>query len=170
MPGKSQDRTKDALVVKASELSQIERELVLERYKFIQQEIRSANENVYRFVAMYQTVATAATGAVLALFVGYRKWSIPPEVARAGVRGLLILITVVAAFCILLISIGVFSWIDYRREECSLATRVIDDGFRDAPMWRNFLRWYETYIVLFVLATVALVWILASSLLIPHMS
>jgi len=135
-----------------------EKDFALERYKYILQQIHTVNENVYRFLAIYQTLAVALVSAGLALLVGYRKWGIQPSVARSGVVGLMWLTTVIAAFAVLLIIVGVFSWLDYRREECELTDVVVRPGFRKPPQSRNILRWYETYIVLFIVGTIAFLW------------
>jgi hypothetical protein len=66
-----------------------EQEFQLERYKYILQRIHTVNENVYRFLAIYQALAVALVSGGVALFVGYRKWNIPVSVARSGVIGLM---------------------------------------------------------------------------------
>ena len=142
--------------------------IVVERYKYILQEIHTVNENVYRFLAIFQAVVTALVTAMLLLFVSYSKWCIAPGTARTGVRGLLALITVIAGFTILLILVGVLSWLDYRREECELTTNYFVVGFRSPPRLRNFYRWYETYIVLFIIAITVLLWVLSETFLIPR--
>ncbi|WP_437018698.1 hypothetical protein [Streptomyces sp. enrichment culture] len=145
------------------------RDFILERYRYILQQIHAVNENAYRFLAIYQTIATGLVGATLALFVGYRKWGISPSAARGGVIGLITLTTVVAAFTITLIIIGIFSWIDYRNEECDITDEMISPGFRKRPNRRNFFRWYETYFALFILFSVVTMWSLVEIFLIPKM-
>jgi len=142
-------------------------EFVVERYKYILQQIHTINENVYRFLAIFQTIATALVTAALALFVGYSKWGIKAGTARDGITGLLILITVMAAFTVLMIVVGTASWFDYRREECELVAKYFEPDFRGKPRLRNFYRWYETYIVLFIIAVTVLLWILGEALLMP---
>jgi hypothetical protein len=142
--------------------------IVVERYQYILQQLHTVNENVYRFLAIFQTVVTALVTAALALFVGYSKWKIAPGTARTGVLGLLVLATVIAAFTILLIVVGVLAWLDYRREECELTAKYFAADFRSPPRLRNFYRWYETYIVLFIIAVTVLLWILVTALLIPR--
>ncbi|UFN94256.1 hypothetical protein [Micromonospora aurantiaca] len=142
-------------------------EFHLERYRYILQQLGATNENVHRFLALYQTLATTIAAAALALFVGYRKWSIDPNVAKAGVIGLFVLLTVVAAFTALLIVVGVMTWIDYRREECELTTEMVGQNFRSPPRLRNFFRWYETYVLGFVLVSVSVMWMLAVTYVIP---
>ena len=146
-----------------------EDEFSLERYKYILQQIHTVNENVYRFLAIYQALATALVGGGLALFVGYRKWGIPASVARSGIIGLMWLITVIAAFAILLIIIGILSWLDYRREECELTDTAVRPGFRKRPEPRNFWRWYETYIILFIAGSIGFLWSYTFSFILPAM-
>jgi hypothetical protein len=141
----------------------------LERYKYILQQIHTVNENVYRFLAIYQTLATVLVSLVLALFVGYREWGIDASVARAGVVGLMILVNVIAAFTVLLIFVGVLTWFDFRREECDLTNAIVYPGFRKRPQVRNLLRWYETYVISFIVVTIGILWILVSALILPGM-
>jgi hypothetical protein len=141
----------------------------LERYKYILQQIHTINENVYRFLAVYQTLAVAIVGGGLALFVGYRKWQIAASVARTGIVGLMWLVTIAAAFAVLLIIMGVLNWWDYRKEECELTDAVVRPGFRKPPRLQNLLRWYETYIVLFIAGSVAFLWAYALAFMLPAM-
>lgn len=149
--------------------SATEEEFALERYKYILRQISTVNENVYRFLAIYQTLATALVGGALALFVGYRKWGIEASVARAGMIGLMLLTTVIAAFAILLIITGVLNWWDYRKEECELTDAAVRPGFRGPPQKGNFLRWYETYIVLFIGGSVVFLWSYVLWFILPAM-
>ncbi|MCU8594002.1 MULTISPECIES: hypothetical protein [Streptomyces] len=144
-------------------------ELALERYRYILQQIHTVNENAHRFLALYQTLATALISAALVLFVGYRGWGLEPATARGGVVGLLVLVTLVAAFTGLLIVIGALAWLDYRNEECDITDELIGPGFRKRPQPRNFLRWYETYVALFILFSVLTMWVIAATLLLPAM-
>ncbi len=141
----------------------------LERYKYILQQLHTLNENVYKFLALYQTLATTLVGAGLALFVGYQGWGIDVRTARLAIVALLWLVTLVAAFTMLLIVVGVLNWIDYRREECELADEIVYPGFRRPPRIGNFVRWYETYILLFIASSIGFVWVYAEVLLLPAM-
>ena len=142
----------------------------VERYKYILQQLHTVNENVYRFLAIYQTLATVLVGAALALFVRYEDWKIRPEIAQIGAVAILVLVTVIAGFTVLLIVVGVFSWLDYRREECELTEEAVRPGFRRAPDPRNFWRWYETWIVGFIAASILVMWGLAVVVVLPAIS
>ncbi|MGW6721667.1 hypothetical protein [Streptomyces sp. NPDC054995] len=144
-------------------------EFALERYRYILQQIQAINENAHRFLAIYQTLATALVGAALALFVGYQKWDLSPATARGGVIGLLTLTTVVAAFTSTLIIVGAIAWLDYRNEECDITEEVVGPNFRKRPRPGNLLRWYETYVLLFILVSVITMWVLTGYLLLPAM-
>lgn len=141
--------------------------IVVERYKYILQQIHTVNENVYRFLTIFQTLVTAIVTAALALFVSYAKWGVAPSTARTGVTGLLILVTVIAGFTTVLVVVGVLSWLDYRREECELTAKYFEPGFRSPPRLRNFYRWYETYVIVFIIAVTITIWLLGEVLIIP---
>lgn len=142
----------------APELSQ-GRDFALERYKFILQQIHATNENTYRFLAIYQTLATTLSGAALALFVNWQDWGVTAPVARATVVGLMALTSLVACFTVLQTVVGALNWLDYRREECELTDEMVYPGFRSRPSTGNYLRWYETYIVIFIVGSVLLAWL-----------
>lgn len=141
----------------------------LERYKFILQQLNALNENSFKVLALYQTLATATIGAGLALFVGYRNWEIDPVIARSGLVALLWLLTIIASFTILLLLIGILSWLDYRKEECELTDQIVYPGFRDPPRLKNALRWHEGYLILFVVCATAFVWVCGHVVLLPAM-
>jgi hypothetical protein len=147
--------------------SKSEEEFALERYKYILQQIHTSNENTYRFLALYQTLAVAIVGGGVTLFVGYRKWDIAPSVARTGIVGLMWLATIVGAFAILLIVMGIFNWWDYRKEECDLTDTIVRPGFRKPPEAKNWFRWYETYIVLFIVGSVGFLWAYTLAFILP---
>jgi hypothetical protein len=145
-------------------------DFALERYKFILQQIHTVNENLYRFLAIYQALATTLVGGALAVFVGYRRWGISASTARGGVVGLLALATVVAGFTTVLIVVGAFAWMDYRHEECDLTDELVRPGFRARPRTGNAVRWYELYVLLFIWVSVAAMWLLAWLLVLPAMT
>ena len=142
----------------------------VERYKYILQQLHTVNENVYRFLAIYQTLATLLVGAALTLFVRYDEWKIERPVAEIGIVSLLLLVTATAAFTVLLIVVGVFNWRDYRVEECKLTAEAIRPGYREPPKWGNLWRWYETYIVLFIIGSVGFMWLGTVFVLLPAMA
>ncbi|MFF2099626.1 hypothetical protein [Streptomyces sp. NPDC058202] len=153
----------------APEESTLRREFAIERYRYILQQIHTVNENVYRFLGIYQALATALTGGALALFVGYRRWNIEPSVARGGVIGLLSLTSVVAAFTIMLVLVGALSWLDYRNEECDVTDAMVGIDFRKRPRTGNLFRWYETYVILFIATSIIAMWTLAAIFVLSEM-
>lgn len=152
---------------RALQRAEVEREFAQERYKYILQQIHTLNENVYKFLAIYQTLTAVVVGGGLTLFVSYRKWGIAPPLVRSGLIGLMWLETGIAAFTVLLIYIGILSWLDYRHEECDLTDRMVGSEFRERPKVGNFFRWYETYIMLFIVAATCFMWIYTLKLLLP---
>ncbi|MET9070989.1 hypothetical protein ABZX95_02185 [Streptomyces sp. NPDC004232] len=151
-----------------AEAGALRNQFALERYRYVLQQIQAVNENAHRFLAIYQTLATTLVGAALALFVGYRKWEVAPDTARSGVIGLLILTTMVAAFSATLIVVGAFAWVDYRNEECDITDEMVGPNFRKRPRPGNLFRWYETYVLLFIVLSVIIMWALCGFLVIPR--
>jgi hypothetical protein len=143
--------------------------VVLERYRYLQSQITSTNEATYRYLTLYQTLTTAVVSGGLALFVGYKDWQIAGGTAKNGLIGLLILETIIACFTCLLLAAGVASWFDYRREEAELLNGYLASNFREQPSFRNFYRWYETYIIAFIVVITSAIWILSSVKLFPIM-
>ncbi|MFL0288445.1 hypothetical protein ACJH6J_24040 [Mycobacterium sp. SMC-18] len=143
--------------------------VVLERYKYINSQLAALNDSAHKFLSLYQTLTAAIVTAGLALFVGYRGWGISADNAHKGLIGLLLLQAIVAAFTCAFLLAGVASWLDYRREEVTLLRDYLDQSFREAPKIRNFYRWYETYMVLLVVASAVVISILALTRLSPAM-
>ena len=141
----------------------------LERYRYILQQTNAVNENVFRFLTLYQTMVTALVTGGLALFVGYRTWGITRSVARDGVIGALLLVTFIAAFTVVFLVVGMLTWLDYRHEECDLTDAVVYPGFRSRPRVGNVQRWYELYIVLFIALSTIVLWALAWFYVLPAM-
>ncbi|HEX8220895.1 MAG TPA: hypothetical protein VF914_17025 [Chloroflexia bacterium] len=139
----------------------------LERYKYILKEIQALNGNLYRYLTLFQVLASAIIGGGITLFVGWRELNIDASAARAGIYGLLSLLVLVAAFIVLSLIIGILSWLDYRREEVELLEREVGKGRREKPRLRNFWRWHETYVVLFVILTVAAIYSYTENQIVP---
>lgn len=139
----------------------------LERYKFILNEIHFLNDSVHKYLTLFQTLGTAVVGAAAAVFVSWRKLAINAEIAKMTIEVLLGLFLALAGFVILLVLAGIFSWLDYRKEEVKLLNEAVAPGFRDTPNPRNFWRWYETYVVLFMLAIAVAAYSFVECLILP---
>jgi len=127
----------------------------VERYKYLLQEMRSLNENVYKHLTLFQTLATAVIGASTAVLVSWKKLDVGPDIARITIWTLACLLFVLAMFTVLSIASGMLAWFDYRKEEVVLLDRAVYPGFRKSPTLRNLLHWQETYVILFVLSLAA---------------
>jgi hypothetical protein len=139
----------------------------LERYKYILTQINALNENLHKYLTLFQTLATAILSAVVAVVVGWPKLGISASVARLGIRSLLGILVILALFVIFSVLSGMFSWMDYRREEVELLDKEVHVGFRSAPKSGNLWRWYETHALIFILLFVIVVWIVAEWRIMP---
>lgn len=139
----------------------------LERYKYILQEIRSLNENVHKYLTLFQTLATAIVGGGVGIFLGWQSLKITADIARIGILTLLSFFTILALFVIVEMLSGIFSWIDYRKEEVDLLNEEVRAGFRQSPNIHNFWRWYETYIIIFIIMVVVFTHIFVRNNILP---
>ena len=139
----------------------------LERYKFILQEIHFLNENIHKYLALFQALATGVISAGVAVFVSWQKLNISVDTARMAIYGLLGLVVFLAFFVILFILAGMFSWFDYRKEEVELLDKAVGKGFRSAPKLGNLWRWYETYLILFIIVFVVVMFVFTTGQIIP---
>lgn len=148
--------------------NEIARDLIKSRYDYILRQIQIVDENVYRFLAIYQTLMTVLVGAQILLFVNHRRWSLSASTTKIGLIGILALETIIASFAALMIIIGVLNWLDYRTEECDISDAVFGNGFRQRPTISNWYRWYETYILAFILMSLGAIWLLVYAFAIPR--
>lgn len=139
----------------------------LERYKFLLQQISFLNENAFRTLTLYQTLAAGILGAGVGLFVGRSELGIDAATARLGLRALIGLLGLVTLFVVLSIGAGVASWVDYRKEEADLLDAEIAPGFRERPKLGNLWRWYETLFAMTAIVVFLAVWGFVESRIIP---
>lgn len=143
------------------------RSIVEARYGHILQQIRVVNENVFRFLAIYQTLISALAGGQVLLFINHDHWALSQSTTKIGLYGLLILETIVGIFTALMVIVGALSWFDYRSEECDISDVILGTNFRKRPSIANWYRWYETYIVVFVFLSLVALWLLVVVWMIP---
>jgi ABC-type uncharacterized transport system permease subunit len=142
-------------------------EFKLERYKYILAEIHALNENVNKYLTLFQALATAIVGGGVGLFLTWQSQNLGADLAVAGIRGLLGLLILLGLFLVFTIVSGIFSWFDYRKEEVALLNEVVGPGFRDPPEWRNLWRWREVHVIVFVVLVVGAIWWYVESRIIP---
>ena len=142
-------------------------EFKLERYKYILLQLHSLNENIHRYLTIFQALITAVVGGIITIFVSWQNLKISVETAKIGIKGLLGLLIILSLFVIVSILSGLFSWWDYRKEEVKLLDDAVRPGFRRKPDLKNFWRWYETYIVIFILLSTLFIYRYVENSIIP---
>jgi len=149
------------------EKDDLAKELTKIRYQHILGQIQSVNENVFRFLAIYQTLISALVAGQVLLFINHQRWSLSPSTTRIALIAILVLETLVGVFSSLMIIIGIWNWLDYRSEECDISDAILGRSFRRRPSPSNWYRWYETYMVAFIFFSVIALWILVEVWMIP---
>lgn len=142
-------------------------EFQLERYKYILEEIRSLNENVHKYLTLFQTLAVTIIGSGIGIFVIWRSLGIDANTARIAIQGALGLLFLLDLFTTTSIIASLFSWFDYRQEEVDLLEKAVHPGFRKPPTFRNFWRWPEIYVLLFINVAVIVVYFYVEYQVIP---
>lgn len=132
-------------------------QVLVERYKDIAKRIRAQNENVHKYLALFQTLVVAIVVAGGAIVMSWRSLNISPETAQVSIRGLEYLLAILGVFMAGSVVAGIRTWFDYRADEVEVLNRVMGPGYRRPPTLRNLWRWPETYLLVFVVAVVGLI-------------
>jgi hypothetical protein len=130
----------------------------LEQYKYILQQRQTLNDNVHKYLALFQTLITGIAGAGVAIFVGWKELKIDAAVAVVSIKGLLWLLIILASFVVMSILSTIFSWFDNRKEEVTILNKEIAEGHESPPHWKNFWRWHETYFLVFIIVVVVTIY------------
>lgn len=125
-------------------------EFKLERYKYILQQLNSLNEQTHKYLTLFQTLITAIVGGAIVIFISWKELKVDAAIAKMALNGIVILIIILTLFVVSSVIAGIFSWMDYRREESNLINDIVGSKFRELPSWRNIWRWHELYVLLFL--------------------
>ena len=140
----------------------------LERYKYILQQLQILNENAHKYLTLFQTLATLIVGGGTYLFVSWRNFHISPDVARTSMQGLVGLLVLLTLFIIVSLLSGISSWFDYRKAELQLLNEEVGVGFRNPPRKRDWWRWYEVHMMIFIFLVAMCIVIFVETQIIPQ--
>ena len=105
----------------------LQNEIILERYKFILNEITNLNCNVNKYINIFQLISTAIIGGGVAVFLSWKSLGFAAINAIKLIEALKNLLIVITLFFIALIIVSIFSWFDFRNEETDLVNRYFKD-------------------------------------------
>jgi hypothetical protein len=143
-------------------------EFILERYKYILQQIHTLNESHQKYLNLYQSLTVAIVGGIIAIFAGWKSLQLTTEIPVIGIRGLETLLIILSGFVIVSILSSIAAWQDYRKEEVELLDIIVRPGFRKPPKLRNFWYWQETYFVVGVIISAVTICAYVELFLIPN--
>lgn len=127
----------------------------LERYKYILARKQSLNEATFKITAIYQVVIAALAISQYNVIVMLKSKSISYDIAQFSSICLFFMLAILTVLIVALLVGGVFAWLKYRRDEQEMEIDVF--GISRARVgFFNIFSWYETYIVITVLAVFAL--------------
>jgi hypothetical protein len=163
----SQSRTNNQVADPALQ-KPLKNELKMERYKYILQQLQMLNDNSHKYLTLFQTLATFIVGGGTYLFVSWRSFHISPAVARTSMQGLVGLLILMTLFIIVSLASGISSWFDYRKAELKMLDEEVGVGFRNAPRLRDWWRWYEVHMMIFIFLIVLFIVIFVETQIIPQ--
>lgn len=132
-------------------MTNLDSDLVVERYKHVLGQMTRIDEGAHKFLSLFQVTVTALLGAGGSLWLLHVEWGIGLAEARLAIELILALIAGLGLFTAALLVIGMFAWMDYRREEAALAANAASSR-RSPGSWKHLWRWQEFYMILLVLA------------------
>ncbi|MGL4483174.1 MAG: hypothetical protein ACRCTW_11730 [Lactococcus garvieae] len=144
MPSKlsSDEQNKNSLNVNFEISNETKENFLLERYKYILLRKNDLNGKTFKVLTYYQALLIAMGSALYAIV----KMNIA-EQGRIFGDCLIMLFIIISLFLTLLLTGGIFAWLDIRKDERELLISVIgiDKG---RIKKRDILTWYELYICL----------------------
>jgi hypothetical protein len=139
--------------------SELTAELVVERYKFIQEKQKHLDSMLHTNIGLVVKLLIALFGLAIA---GLSLYKSKPDIVAP--KDLVILfqlsslfIGFVCSFFLLMTLSNIFAWFGYRRDEVELLAQFGGTFKRDMPKKRNFYTWQETGFI-----TVLIIILLAS--------
>ena len=142
---------------------EVAKNLVVERFKSVLAEKERLNREVEVYLRIFLATAIGAAGISSSSFLGGGD-SINSVPSRDLVDLMISLTCLAGAFLGLLVLINIFSWFDLRYEESQIMNKF-SPGERSQPKLRNFWRWRETYVLMFIWIVTAAIWLLRTSIL-----
>lgn len=140
----------------------------LERYKHINNEISKMNTNIHTYLNQFQTIATTIIVGAVLIFVNWKPLSVEPNIAILSIKALYLFLSMLSGFIVVRILAGVFSWLDYRKEETELLNELLGEGFRKKPSFGSFWRWDEFYSIIMVVLVAVIFIVISEAIIIPN--
>lgn len=119
---------------------------LLERYKYILKQKQDLNERTFKISAVYQATIVLVCSAQYKILLDIQKADISYENGKSFSWACFAILCTASAYYLALIIGGLLAWLKYRRDEASIEEKVFGSG-RAAPSVRDFMRWYESYLL-----------------------
>ncbi|WP_417835202.1 hypothetical protein [Thalassospira xiamenensis] len=128
-----------------------ENDLTLERYKYILDQKRWLNQVSFRLTSMFQLIAIAIFVGQYKVILDHSNGMVSKDIAVSASMVLLLVSVMVSVFGIGMVVSGMFSWFQYKKEEVNIEI-LSGDLQSELPKFWNFVRWYESYIIVMMFA------------------
>lgn len=139
-------------------MTSVDKEFVLERYRYILEQKKFLNKTTFVVISTYQAGLALVIAANYQLWVAFADKKLSKVFVSIATGGLMLLLWAIALFSISILVSGLVSWLGYRNDEASIEMRYLG-GSRPLPGANRVFHWYETYVVLGILVvTIGFSW------------
>ncbi|MBB1352324.1 MULTISPECIES: hypothetical protein [unclassified Pseudoalteromonas] len=139
-------------------MKDIEKEIAVERYKFILTKIQHLDESLYKNIGFIAKFTAAIISAIASSILLFKTSKITNEILVLAIDFASYINAFTCLLFILITLANIFSWRDYRKEEIELLDKCGVEIARKPPSFKGLLRWTETWflIALLIIATASL--------------
>jgi hypothetical protein len=127
--------------------------ITFERYRYILAQKALLNSASFRLLALYHVIGTSLIGAGVWLILNWKALGLLPSVTGSALYALLLLLAGASLFLVVSLIAGIVAWYQYGKEEASIISQATGES-TTGPQMGNILRWYETYMIVYAVATV----------------
>lgn len=144
-------------------------QLVLERYKFIQDKIKFLDNVLHINMNLVIKILIGIFTVILSIFLIHLKQPdlVSPQAIIIALQFSSALVALTTFVFLLMTIANVLSWIDYRKEEVELLEKFGGEFIRKPADKKKFLSWQETWFsfaLLFILIVSIVGWVCGSTL------
>lgn len=126
---------------------EIKNDIFLEKYKYILDQKKNLNAATFKIASVYQVLLLAILTGQFSIVWDVASGSLDKILGIQSTWGLFALTIIITLIMIFLILGGIFSWINYRRDEYDLEVSLGMQP-KEMPKISHCIRWYESYVVL----------------------
>ncbi|EGQ7789037.1 hypothetical protein V9R55_000694 [Vibrio cholerae] len=129
-------------------------QIIVERYKYILEKIKFLDDKIYQNFSSSIKLITSLTAVLTASVMSISEGKISDVTFLLSIKFIFSILVLFSIYMIITSLSITLSWYDYRKEEVELLNKINCDINRYNPKLSSFIRWSETYYVVFLVAMI----------------